>query len=369
MATRTFGASPGVVMSWSEMWTWKAETPASVPAGARISAGNTGSVARSLPNSALALVNRSPVSCMPSPESPANRMITRFSSCGVTRSTVSDTRTPLSVRRARRDVLLAMYRRHRRRVHTLRGRSAAGPRRGWTGLGDRHRTVEVDVLDGVEQLDTLAGRALERLATADQTGAPGSLVDHRGAHGVGQVAGALGLATGVDEPDATHVKVRHLPTGGVDGVVGGELVVDERRCRAETLRGVVAAVVGRQLLLDDVGLDGDAEVVGLGGEISRRVVVDAVDLEAVVAQVAPQHREHAELVGAVERLAHLDDLAVRLGRAEVDGGADAGRPQVEGLLDRPEHDLVIFVRVGQQLVVVHLDDERDLVAVAPCAQA
>ena len=80
MATSTLGASPGVVMSWSEMWTWKADTPARVPAGARISAGNSGSVARSLPNSALALVKRSPVSCMPSPESPAKRMMTRSSS-------------------------------------------------------------------------------------------------------------------------------------------------------------------------------------------------------------------------------------------------------------------------------------------------
>jgi hypothetical protein len=49
MATSTLGASPGVVMSWSEMWTWKADTPASVPAGARISAGKSGSVAKSLP--------------------------------------------------------------------------------------------------------------------------------------------------------------------------------------------------------------------------------------------------------------------------------------------------------------------------------
>ena len=49
MATSTLGASPGVVMSWSEMWTWNAETPAIVPAGARISAGKSGSVARSLP--------------------------------------------------------------------------------------------------------------------------------------------------------------------------------------------------------------------------------------------------------------------------------------------------------------------------------
>jgi hypothetical protein len=39
MATSTLGASPGVRISWSEMLTWKADTPASVPAGARISAG------------------------------------------------------------------------------------------------------------------------------------------------------------------------------------------------------------------------------------------------------------------------------------------------------------------------------------------
>ena len=53
MATSTLGASPGVRMSWSEMWTWKADTPARVPAGARISAGKSGKVDRSLPNRAL----------------------------------------------------------------------------------------------------------------------------------------------------------------------------------------------------------------------------------------------------------------------------------------------------------------------------
>jgi hypothetical protein len=76
MATSTFGASPGVTMSWSEMCTWNDETPAMVPAGARISAGKFGIVARSLPNTALTSVKRSPVSCMPSPESPANRITT-----------------------------------------------------------------------------------------------------------------------------------------------------------------------------------------------------------------------------------------------------------------------------------------------------
>ena len=42
IATSTSGASPGVWMSWSAKWTWKPETPGSVPAGARISAGKSG---------------------------------------------------------------------------------------------------------------------------------------------------------------------------------------------------------------------------------------------------------------------------------------------------------------------------------------
>src|SRR3954454_25337883 len=70
-------------MSRDAKWIWKAETPASVPAGARISAGKSGSVTRSLPISAVAAANRLPASCIPSPESPANRTTTRsFSSTG-----------------------------------------------------------------------------------------------------------------------------------------------------------------------------------------------------------------------------------------------------------------------------------------------
>ena len=157
------------------------------------------------------------------------------------------------------------------------------------------------------------GRTLERLAAADEAGAAGPLVDHRGAHGLGQVAGARRRPTRVDEADLAHVAVGHLPAGQVDRVIGGQLAVDQLGGLAEVGQGVVAAVVLGQLLLDDVGLDGHAEVVGLAGEVGGRVVVDPVHLEVVVAQVAPQHGEHAQLVGLGERLAHLDDLAVRLG--------------------------------------------------------
>ena len=66
--------SPGVKTSRDEKLTWNPLTPGSVPAGARISAGKSGKVARSLPNRAAVLVNWLPVICMPSPESPQKRM-------------------------------------------------------------------------------------------------------------------------------------------------------------------------------------------------------------------------------------------------------------------------------------------------------
>ncbi len=76
IATSVLGWSPGVRMSREAKWIWKAETPCGVPAGARISAGKSGRVERSLPTWAVAAVKRPPTSCMPSPESPANRTMT-----------------------------------------------------------------------------------------------------------------------------------------------------------------------------------------------------------------------------------------------------------------------------------------------------
>ena len=104
------------------------------------------------------------------------------------------------------------------------------------GSGDGDRGVEVDVLDGVDQRGALVGRPLEGLAADDEPGAAGPLVDHRGAHGLGQVVGALGLPARVDEADPPGVAVDDLPAGEVDRVVGGQLAVDQRVGLAE-LRG------------------------------------------------------------------------------------------------------------------------------------
>ena len=64
-------------------------------------------------------------------------------------------------------------------------------------------------------------------------------------------------------------------------------------------------------------------------------------------------------MGLGEGLGHLDDLAVGTLGAEVDGGPDAHRAEVGGLLDPDEQDLVVGVRVVEEVVVVQLDDERD----------
>ena len=76
MATRTLGSSPGVRMSRLLKLTWNPLTPGKEPAGARISAGKSGNVLMSLPRMADVLVNCVPVNCMPSPESPAKRIVT-----------------------------------------------------------------------------------------------------------------------------------------------------------------------------------------------------------------------------------------------------------------------------------------------------
>ncbi len=99
----------------------------------------------------------------------------------------------------------------------------------------------------------------------------------------------------------------------------------------------------------------------LAGQVGGHLVVDAVLGEVRVAQVAPQHGEHAQPMGLLEGARDLDDLAVALLRAEVDRRADGRRAQLVGPLRRGEHRLVVLGRVREQLVVVQLDDERELV--------
>src|SRR5690606_16562037 len=80
---------------------------------------------------------------------------------------------------------------------------------------------------------------------------------------------------------------------------------------------------------------------------------------------APQDRGHTELVRVGERLGDLHELPRGLVAPKVDRRADGHAPHLERLLDAGEHHLVVLVGVGEELVVVDLEDERDLVGVLP----
>jgi len=60
-----------------------------------------------------------------------------------------------------------------------------------------------------------------------------------------------------------------------------------------------------------------------------------------------------------ECLGDLLDLSARFGRSKVDRRADAGGTQVERLVDVRVQRLVVRERIGERLVVVDLEDERD----------
>src|SRR6266852_4714027 len=232
-------------------------------------------------------------------------------------------------------------------------------------LCDSDFGAQVDVLDGVEELDAFLHGALEGFAAGDEASAASALVDDGGGYGFFEVVGTGGAAA-VDEASAAHVAVGDLIAGQVDGMIAGEIGVDALVEFAVTgiahVEGLIAAVILRELLLDDVGFDGRAEMIGLAGEVGGEVIV-LVLLESVVAQIAPEDGGHAELVGVGEGLADFDDLAAALVGTKIDGGADGGRAHVVGLLDGAEENLIGLVREGEQLVVIHFHDEGDFVGV------
>ena len=61
-------------------------------------------------------------------------------------------------------------------------------------LRDVYLLTEVNVLNGVEQCDTLLHRLLESFSAADEPHAASPLVDHRGAYGLREIVFTAGPA-------------------------------------------------------------------------------------------------------------------------------------------------------------------------------
>src|SRR5437660_10617821 len=142
--------------------------------------------------------------------------------------------------------------------------------RGWKTpvLGDGDFGAEVDVLDRVEELDAFLHGALEGFAAGDEAGATSTLVDDGGGDGFLEVIGP-GRATAIDQASAAHETVGHLIATEINGMVAGEIgvnaFVELTVAGIAHVQGLVAAVIFGEFLLDDVGLNGDAEMVGLAG--------------------------------------------------------------------------------------------------------
>ena len=116
------------------------------------------------------------------------------------------------------------------------------------------------------------------------------------------------------------------------------------------------AIIRWHLLLDDVGLNGHAEMIRLTRQVSSRMIVGAVVLEATVSSVAPENREQSETVRLFKRLRDLNELTVTVFAAEINRRADADSAHIEGLLHTAKRDLLVGLWVGHQLVMVQLYD-------------
>src|SRR5690348_6063525 len=93
------------------------------------------------------------------------------------------------------------------------------------GSGNGDVGAEVDVLDGVEELDAFGHGALERFAAGDEAGAAGTLVDDGSGYGVLEIVGA-GSAAAIDQAGTAHEAVGDLIAAEVDGMIAGEIGID-----------------------------------------------------------------------------------------------------------------------------------------------
>ena len=109
---------------------------------------------------------------------------------------------------------------------------------------------------------------------------------------------------------AAQIAIRQLVARHLDGMIAGrEVGVDALVGFAELQRGVAAVVFG-EFLLDDVGLDRDAEMIGLAGEVGGDVVIFVGGFERVVSQVAPENRHKPIFMGLGKPSADFLNLTV-----------------------------------------------------------
>src|SRR5215813_6029381 len=93
--------------------------------------------------------------------------------------------------------------------------------------GDRNLVAEIDILNRIQDGNAVLHRSLECLATRNQTGTAGALVNNSSGDGFFEVILSGGPAR-INQSCASHVAIGHLVASQVDRVIGGQFGVDSR---------------------------------------------------------------------------------------------------------------------------------------------
>src|SRR5690606_32596771 len=122
-------------------------------------------------------------------------------------------------------------------------------------------------------------------------------------------------------------------------------------------------------LLDNVGFDRHAKMIGLSGEVSRNVIVNSIFFERRVAEIAPENGCHSEFVRHSKSLAYFLYLPCRFFTSKIDCRAHSCSTEIPACLDGGKHDLIELIGVGEEFVVIDLNDEGYFVCILPCKES
>ncbi len=104
-------------------------------------------------------------------------------------------------------------------------------------------------------------------------------------------------------------------------------------------------------------------MVGLTGQIGAGMVIHALFLEVIVAQIGPQHGDHTQLMSALKGDGNFFQLATRLFRTEIDGGTDRNRTEIKGLVDAGVQRLIVLRGIAEGFVMVQFDHKGNAVRI------
>src|SRR5262245_6786819 len=105
-------------------------------------------------------------------------------------------------------------------------------------------------------------------------------------------------------------------------------------------------------------------MIRLSGKVSRNMII-FIFLKSRVSQVTPKYGCHSQLMCHFKCLAYFLDLSARFFTSKIDRCTHSSCAEIPACLNGSKHDLIEFIWIGEELVVIYLDDKGDLMGVIP----